>query len=173
MGAHAGLHDPSLTVPEAPTGRARSAASLSAPVCAMVAAPLREMMMVTQLIYRSQPFGFDDAMLGGILLQARRNNARDGLTGALIVRGDLYLQLLEGPEAAVAATFGRIAADNRHLAVAHISQTRVSARLFPNWTMRDDPAQSWLWTAAEVAAGALDRAAPTTVRAVFERLAAN
>ena len=33
-------------------------------------------MAITQLIYCSQPFGFDDAMLGGILLQARRNNAR-------------------------------------------------------------------------------------------------
>jgi len=138
----------------------------------MVAAPRGGMTMVTQLIYRSQPFGFDDAMLGGILLQARRNNARDGLTGALIVRGDLYLQLLEGPEAFVAATFGRIAADNRHLAVTRISQDSVAARLFPGWSMRDDPAQSWLWTAAEVAAGALDRAAPAEVRTVFERLAA-
>ena len=31
-------------------------------------------MTFTQLIYASEPFGFDDAMLDGILLQARRNN---------------------------------------------------------------------------------------------------
>ena len=127
---------------------------------------------MTQLIYRSQPFGFDDAMLGGILLQARRNNARDGLTGALIVRGDLYLQLLEGPDAAVATTYARIARDNRHLAVQRISAAPVTERLFPAWTMRDDPAQSWLWSPAEIDDGALDRAPPAAVLAVFERLAA-
>lgn len=139
----------------------------------MVARDAKGMMMtVTQLIYRSQPFGFDEAMLNGILLQARRNNMRDGLTGALIVRGDLYLQLLEGPEPAVNATFARIKRDVRHLAVQHISTGPVAQRLFPHWTMRDDPAPSWSWSARDVEQGALDRAAPGEVLAVFERLAA-
>lgn len=129
-------------------------------------------MTVTQLMYYSQPFGFDDAMLGGILVQARRNNARDGLTGALIVRGDMYLQLLEGPEAAVATTFAKIAGDNRHLAVKLLNRETVAGRMFPDWTMRDDPAQSWLWSAAEVADGALDKATAADVRAVFARVAA-
>ena len=128
-------------------------------------------MPLTQLIYHSQPFGFDDAMLGGILVQARRNNARDGLTGALIVRADIYLQLLEGPEPAVMATFARIRADDRHLAVRQVSAASVMTRLFPAWTMRDDPARSWMWSAAEVEAGALTAATPGAVRAVFERLA--
>ena len=129
-------------------------------------------MTVTQLIYYSQPFGFDDSMLNGILVQARRNNARAGLTGALIVRADLYLQLLEGPETAVMATFANIGRDNRHLAVRLVARTTAGARLFPDWTMRDDPAESWLWTAAEVGDGAIDRAAMADVRAVFERVAA-
>lgn len=128
-------------------------------------------MSLTQLIYWSQPFGFDDAMLSGILVQARRNNARDGLTGALIVRGDVYLQLLEGPAAAVGAAFARIAVDNRHLAVRQVSHEPVAARLFPGWTMRDDPARSWIWSAAEVADGALAAASPAEVRGKFERLA--
>lgn len=129
-------------------------------------------MTVTQLIYYSQPFGFDDAMLDGILLQARRNNPKNDLTGALIVRGDLYLQLLEGPEAAVMATFARIARDDRHLAVRLLVHEPVAARLFPDWTMRDDPAQSWLWSATEVADGALDGASPAALRGVFARVAA-
>ena len=128
--------------------------------------------MLTQLIYWSQPFGFDEAMLNGILMQARRNNARDGLTGALIVRGDLYLQFLEGPEPAVMSTFERIARDNRHLAVKQLARTPAAARLFPEWTMRDDPAQSWLWTSAQVDAGALDRASAADVQDVFARVAA-
>jgi Sensors of blue-light using FAD len=128
-------------------------------------------MTITQLIYYSQPFGFDDAMLDGILLQARRNNARDGLTGALVVRRDLYLQLLEGPEAAVQATFARIKRDNRHLAVKILSCEPAEIRLFPDWTMRDDPAQSWLWNEAEVGDGALDRADIAALRDVFARVA--
>lgn len=129
-------------------------------------------MTITRLIYYSQPFGFDDAMLGGILVQARRNNARNDLTGALIVRADLYLQLLEGPEAAVLATFAEIRRDNRHLAVKLLDQAKVPARLFPDWTMRDDPARSWLWTADEVADGALDTAPAAAVQAVFGRISA-
>lgn len=128
-------------------------------------------MTITQLIYYSQPFGFDDSMLNGILLQARRNNARDGLTGALVVRRDLYLQLLEGPEAAVQATFARIKRDNRHLAVKVLSCAPAELRLFPDWTMRDDPAQSWLWSEAEVGDGALDRADIAALRDVFARVA--
>ena len=130
-------------------------------------------MTVTQLIYYSQPFGFDEAMLNGILLQARRNNARDGLTGALVVRRDLYLQLLEGPEKAVLATFERIKRDNRHLAVKILSCETANARLFPDWTMRDDPAQSWLWSEDAVGDGALDRAGIDALRGVFARVAAS
>lgn len=128
-------------------------------------------MQLTQLIYYSQPFGFDDALLGGILVQARRNNARNGLTGALIVRGDLYLQLLEGPHDIVQATFAEISRDNRHLAVKSLAIELVTMRLFPDWTMRDDPAQSWLWDQRAVAEGALDRAGLDKLRAVFERVA--
>ncbi|WP_426167342.1 BLUF domain-containing protein [Sandarakinorhabdus sp. DWP1-3-1] len=129
-------------------------------------------MSLTQLIYWSQPFGFDDAMLDGILLQARRNNPRDGLTGALIVRADLYLQLIEGPEAAIDATFARIARDDRHLQVTKICHGPAAERLFPAWSMRDDPVKSWMWTAADVADGAVERATPAEVLAMFERLAA-
>ncbi len=127
-------------------------------------------MTVSQLIYYSQPFGFDDSMLNGILLQARRNNARDGLTGALIVRGDLYLQLLEGPETPLLAAYARIKADNRHLAVKQLSLASVDTRMFPDWTMRDDPAQSWLWDERAVSDGALDRASVADLRAIFARI---
>lgn len=127
-------------------------------------------MTVSQLIYYSQPFGFDDSMLNGILLQARRNNARDGLTGALIVRGDLYLQLLEGPEAPLLAAFARIKRDNRHLAIKQLSLASAPARMFPDWTMRDDPAQSWLWDERAVSDGALDRTSVPDLRGIFARI---
>jgi hypothetical protein len=127
-------------------------------------------MSITQLIYTSQPFGFDDAMLNGILVQARRNNPRDDITGCLICRQDLYLQLLEGPAAAIDALYARISADDRHLEVMQLSRELVGSRMFPDWAMRDDPAQSWLWPPAAVASGALFQASPDALRAVFARV---
>jgi Sensors of blue-light using FAD len=127
--------------------------------------------VLTQLIYWSQPFGFDEAMLNGILMQARRNNARDGLTGALVARADIYVQFLEGATDAVATSFARIRADNRHLAVTKLSEIAAEARLFPNWTMRDDSAPSCVWSAAEIDAGAPGNLQPEAVRSVFQRLA--
>lgn len=49
-------------------------------------------------------FGFDQGMPNGTLMDAWRCNKRDGITGALIARGDLYLQLLEGPQEKLLAT---------------------------------------------------------------------
>ena len=125
-----------------------------------------------QLIYWSKPFGFDEAALSGILLIARRNNPRDAITGALICRQDLYLQLLEGPQAAVEARYGSIALDPRHVDVVKRASRPVFERPFPNWAMRDDPARSWMWTAREINQGALDDEVPTEFILVFNRLAA-
>ena len=124
-----------------------------------------------QLTYASRPFGFDTAMLAGILLDARRCNTRDGITGLLICRADLYLQLLEGPEAAVDAAYRRIAADDRHMDLTLLTRRSITHRLFPRWAMRDDPARSWLWSKAEVDDGVLTRASENEILAVFERLA--
>ncbi len=129
-------------------------------------------MSVFQLIYMSAPFGFDDAMLNGILSQARRNNARSDITGCLICRHDLYLQILEGDEAPVEALFAKIAVDDRHLAVARLSATMADARMFPHWSMRDDPAQSWVWSPAEIAKGVPQAATVEALQAVFARVAA-
>jgi Sensors of blue-light using FAD len=130
-------------------------------------------MDLIRLIYFSRPFGFDEAMLNGILSDARRCNERDAITGALICRADVYLQLLEGPEGAVDATFARIAKDDRHLEVNLLSRVPAAERLFPGWAMRDDPARSWMWTQKEVAEGAMKRATEAEVLGVFYRLAAD
>ncbi len=121
-------------------------------------------MQIDYLIYASQPFGFDDAMLNGILMQARRNNPKNDITGALIVRADLYLQWLEGPPAALAALFDRIRVDDRHLAVTRLDGGSTGERHFAGWAMRDDPAQSWL--------GDDDALDASAARAAFARMAA-
>jgi Sensors of blue-light using FAD len=128
--------------------------------------------MLLQLTYASRPFGFDAGLLTGILFDARRCNTRDGITGALICRDDLFLQLLEGPEKAVEATYARICADDRHIEVRRLTRRMIAddARMFGAWAMRDDPAASWVWSRAEVDAGVPERASEEEVLAMFRRL---
>ncbi len=128
-------------------------------------------MRLTQLIYTSRPFGFDERILDDILVAARRQNARRAITGSLICRADLYMQMLEGPRDAVTETFGRILRDDRHLEISLIWTGDAETRLFPHWDMRDDPARSWMWSPAEVRAGAVRQAAMTEAQAVFARIA--
>lgn len=128
-------------------------------------------MDLVQLIYASQPFGYDEAVLYGILTEARRNNVRTQITGCLICRADIFLQLLEGPPAAVEATFQKIARDTRHLDVRILSRTPVQRRIFPGWAMRDDPARSWMWTPEAVAEGAAARTSKPDLLAIFARVA--
>jgi len=128
-------------------------------------------MRTMQLIYASRPFGYDDLTLASILLQARDNNARNGITGCLICREDLFLQILEGPRDLVTSTFSRILRDERHVDVVNLLSSEIHGRLFPEWSMRHDPAQSWMWTPEEVASGVIGRASDKEIRGIFERLA--
>ena len=126
-----------------------------------------------QLIYRSQPFGFDRSMLAGILAQARRNNRRDDITGALVCRHDLYIQLIEGPPPAIDALYAKIAVDDRHCDVGLLLTGTVRERMFPEWAMLDDELPTLTWSPAEITAGALEEATPDALHAVFEQIAAN
>jgi hypothetical protein len=121
-------------------------------------------------IYTSRPFGFDEAILSGILMDARRANNRDGITGALICRADIYLQWLEGPEEQVRNALERIERDDRHLEVkVHVAE-RVPERVFGEWAMLHDPAATWFWSQRDIDDGALDRATPEEITAFFMRL---
>ncbi|WP_338087101.1 MULTISPECIES: BLUF domain-containing protein [Marivita] len=125
-----------------------------------------------QIIYSSRPFGYDEAMLNGILLDARRCNERGNVTGALVCRQDVYLQLLEGPVAAVQATCERIKRDDRHVEMTVRLTENVAERMFGDWAMFHDPAQTWIWSAKDISGGALDRASVEEFKTVFETIAA-
>ncbi len=125
--------------------------------------------MITQLIYMSQPFGYDSATLSGILATARRNNPQHGVTGALICRQDIYLQLLEGSAQAVDSLFESILADPRHLEVKLLRRAEVASRMFPDWAMLHDPAHSWHWSPDDVSRGAIANAKPEELLNVFRQ----
>jgi len=85
-----------------------------------------------------------DEDIAGVLVQARANNQRHELTGALLYRGGRFVQILEGPEESVRSRFAVIAVDPRHTNVQLLRQVHISRRQFPEWTMgfrpRDDSA---------------------------------
>ena len=126
---------------------------------------------LVQVIYISQPFGYDEPTLAGILLDARRYNLRDGITGALVCRHDAYLQLLEGPEPMVQAAYERISRDDRHCDVRQLVCAPIAKRSFGDWAMLHDPANSWLWSEEEIEQGALERATAVEIQDVFVQLA--
>lgn len=89
-----------------------------------------------QLIYiSSAKDAVDAATLADILAVSRRNNARVGITGLLVVGGRRFLQALEGPEQAVLATYARIQNDPRHRACVLLANKSVSQRAFGDWWM--------------------------------------
>lgn len=124
-----------------------------------------------QLIYRSRPFGFDRAILAGILMQARRNNPANDITGALICRQDMYIQLIEGPDTAIEALFADIRDDDRHTEVELAVSAEVGERIFPEWAMLDDTMPSMTFSQPEVEAGAIERASRNELRAIFQQIA--
>ncbi len=130
-------------------------------------------MDLQQIVYSSQPFGYDSASLMQILNDARFCNARDGVTGALVCRHDIFLQILEGPKDAIDRTLERIRQDDRHLNVTLHVSAPVSGRMFGDWAMLHDPARSWLWPPDRIVDGTPQDVTPEEILGVFSRLAAD
>jgi len=128
-------------------------------------------MQLLQLIYVSRPFGFDAYALDTILITARYNNSRQMITGALVCRDDLYLQLLEGPEDAVRRTYDHILRDDRHVEISLICEAQVSERMFPAWDMKHDPVKTWMWSREDVERGVPKTATRDEALTIFKRLA--
>lgn len=70
-----------------------------------------------------------------IVGQSLRNNRRAGVTGLLWSDGKRFLQVLEGEDNAVQATFDRIRADPRHRAVVVLHDRTIASREFGEWAM--------------------------------------
>jgi hypothetical protein len=75
------------------------------------------------------------AMLEEILGAARRNNARIGVTGALLYSARRFAQVLEGPPDAVEEIFEVIQCDPRHASITVLEVASPAARAFGDWSM--------------------------------------
>jgi hypothetical protein len=82
----------------------------------------------------SAPDGMEQE-IRAILATARRRNAADNVTGALLFTASGFAQVLEGPREVVERTFERITLDPRHADVTALSFTPTERRSFPDWSM--------------------------------------
>ena len=127
-------------------------------------------MKLMQLVYCSQPFGYSLEILSAILVASRANNRKNDITGALICRSDIFLQLLEGPTQNVKNTYEAIQNDDRHINVYHLLDQPVKKRLFPAWAMKDDPVKTWMWSREDVSKGIVKGLSKAEVEEVFVKL---
>lgn len=89
-----------------------------------------------QIIYTSYASpDLTEEALQAILVIARRNNARNGITGILLHSGDQFMQVIEGPRPAVERLHKLIAADPRHEGMRTVLAHDVNQRDFGEWHM--------------------------------------
>lgn len=78
---------------------------------------------------------FDEKALLHLLAKCRANNTECGVSGQLVYSEGVFMQVLEGPEAAVDETFARVQKDTRHHQIRLIERTSIDVRQFPEWSM--------------------------------------
>ena len=95
-------------------------------------------MQIHRLIYKSIATAevVSNETLRELESQAAAANAENGITGLLVLSGNRFVQVLEGPAEVLTALFGRIMQDKRHHQVTLISFQPVVERCFEDWTMR-------------------------------------
>ena len=78
---------------------------------------------------------FSKAALLELLTKAREKNQRLGISGLLLYKDGDFIQLLEGPKAAVKALFNTIDHDPRHVGSMIMTEGERDERLFADWSM--------------------------------------
>ncbi|WP_413558503.1 BLUF domain-containing protein [Bdellovibrio sp. HCB209] len=94
------------------------------------------MSQVFHLVYvsvASDSISYTD--IRNILNSSRKNNARDNITGVLILREGYFLQVLEGDEDKIRALVNTIREDSRNHTLNVLIQEKSEKRLFGDWTM--------------------------------------
>lgn len=92
--------------------------------------------MPYQLMYSSQTTDPMSAIsLEQILAEARTDNAKRNITGALVYADGVFFQILEGDKEVVRNLMADIAQDDRHHSVKVFYEAEVEARAFDSWSM--------------------------------------
>lgn len=103
---------------------------------------MRSIIYISKAVHR-----FRREELAALLTDARDRNRRTGITGLLLYCDACFLQLIEGPEAAIEALYASISRDTRHRDVRLIASEAVSRREFATWNMAFEQLQTAEWRA--------------------------
>jgi FAD-dependent sensor of blue light len=91
---------------------------------------------MVQIIYASVAVApFSELELTRLLMLARANNTRLGVSGMLLYDDGSFLQAIEGEAQVLEALFQKISGDARHSRVAILLRREVEARYFGDWSM--------------------------------------
>jgi hypothetical protein len=89
-----------------------------------------------QLVYVSSAVEpWTDRELVEGLAKFRANNVRNGITGMLLYHEGNFMQVIEGPGAAIQRLRKTIAADPRHHGFICLLERKISGREFSGWSM--------------------------------------
>ena len=92
---------------------------------------------LAQLVYRSRATHPPTREgVQALLAQARERNAREHITGLLVLDGDCFFQWLEGPPEGVQRVWEAIRRDPRHHEVERLHTPWRTERLFADWRMQ-------------------------------------
>lgn len=78
---------------------------------------------------------FSDEALKALLIKARDNNSKLGITGLLLYKDGNFMQSVEGPESAVYELYKKIIADPRHNKILKLLEYEITERSFSTWEM--------------------------------------
>lgn len=92
--------------------------------------------MLTTLIYKSQIALPDAPNLSLLVEKANVDNVANEVSGILLLKDNVILQVLEGDESVLEPLFNRIKSDHRHFGVVELMRDYASRRRFENVGMR-------------------------------------
>jgi hypothetical protein len=94
--------------------------------------------MIRQVVYTSTltvPSQKRAQFLSDIRAVSQKKNTPRGITGALLIAGDLVVQFIEGSDASLSALLASLRADPRHTGLEIIHDSIVSVPDMPEWAM--------------------------------------
>jgi len=94
---------------------------------------MNNLIRIVYISVATKPFSEDDLL--HLLAKCRSSNTEKSITGQLIYSDGSFMQVLEGPEAAIDATYNKIKDDPRHKNVQLIERDVIQERQFRDWSM--------------------------------------
>lgn len=93
--------------------------------------------VILRLTYVSR-YNTDNANIevARILEQAQRNNERNGITGALVINDNYFLQVIEGARPVINNLLKKLIEDKRHFSLQIIKCCEIEERRWNKWSMK-------------------------------------